>query len=181
MAMPGSTNAVSPSPPTAAIDPLLEIHPGFRTSRTVVLHKFGTDPNYDSWRSQSLRPSGARNSVGVSGITLVTNLMPVPLGQVTRDGKTSIVTSEPAPNITFLQTVARAQDVQALKAELELKLSSNVRRVNSTGNGRVEARIAEIRSSVLESNPALRHGVLPVGQFTIARRNETRRRYSASG
>ena len=38
------------------------IHAGFRTSRTVVLHKFGTDPNYDSWRSQALSSSGPRNS-----------------------------------------------------------------------------------------------------------------------
>jgi mono/diheme cytochrome c family protein len=53
----GSTTAISSSP-TAAIDPLLEVHAGFRTSRSVVLHKFGTGPNYDSWRSQVLRPSG---------------------------------------------------------------------------------------------------------------------------
>ena len=38
----------------SAIDPLTDLHAGFRTSRTVVLHKFGIDPNYDSWRSQAL-------------------------------------------------------------------------------------------------------------------------------
>ncbi len=38
----------------SALDALDPIHPGFRTSRNVVLHKFGTDPNYDAWRSQSL-------------------------------------------------------------------------------------------------------------------------------
>ncbi len=43
---------------TAAIDPLLAIHAGFRTSRTVVLHKFGTDHNYDAWRRRALRPAG---------------------------------------------------------------------------------------------------------------------------
>ncbi len=32
------------------LDPLTDVHAGFRTSRTVVLHKFGIDPNYDAWR-----------------------------------------------------------------------------------------------------------------------------------
>ena len=41
----------------ALVDALTDVHPGFRTSRTVVLHKFGIDPNYDAWRSQALRPS----------------------------------------------------------------------------------------------------------------------------
>ena len=38
----------------------IDVHPGFRTSRTVVLHKFGIDPNYDSWRSQALTDPGRR-------------------------------------------------------------------------------------------------------------------------
>ena len=36
---------------------LTDFHAGFRTSRTAVLHKFGTDPNYDSWRSRTLMPA----------------------------------------------------------------------------------------------------------------------------
>jgi CxxC motif-containing protein (DUF1111 family) len=47
-----------PSPAVASIDALLEIHAGFRTSRTAVLHKFGTDPNYEAWRSKALSPAG---------------------------------------------------------------------------------------------------------------------------
>ncbi len=40
-----------PAPaPTSSIEVLAEVHPGFRTSASVVLHKFGTDPNYESWR-----------------------------------------------------------------------------------------------------------------------------------
>ncbi len=42
--------------PAASIEPLAELHAGFRTSGSVVLHKFGTDPNYDSWRSGALLP-----------------------------------------------------------------------------------------------------------------------------
>ena len=43
------------------------------------------------------------------------------------------------------------------------------------GNGRAEARIAEIRSAVLASNPGLRQGALAAGTFTVARsqRNPT--------
>ena len=41
-------------------EPLADLHAGFRTSRTVVLHKFGTDPNYDAWRSQAFKPSEKR-------------------------------------------------------------------------------------------------------------------------
>ena len=44
--------AQSPSAGESRSDPLTDVHAGFRTSRTVVLHKFGTDPNYDSWRSR---------------------------------------------------------------------------------------------------------------------------------
>jgi CxxC motif-containing protein (DUF1111 family) len=40
----------------ASANPLADLHAGFKTSRTVVLHKFGTDPNYDAWRSQALKP-----------------------------------------------------------------------------------------------------------------------------
>jgi CxxC motif-containing protein (DUF1111 family) len=39
-----------------SLDPLTNIHAGFRTSRTVVLHKLGVDPSYDSWRTQALNP-----------------------------------------------------------------------------------------------------------------------------
>ncbi len=54
-----ATPAVAPGgacpPPTdAQLEPLFDLHPGFRTSKTVVLHKFGTDPGYDAFRSKLL-------------------------------------------------------------------------------------------------------------------------------
>jgi CxxC motif-containing protein (DUF1111 family) len=53
VAQPGSANAACvPGAAPTSLEPLAKVHAGFRTSRTVVLHKFGTDPNYDSWRSQ---------------------------------------------------------------------------------------------------------------------------------
>ena len=40
------------SRPRSQLDPrlLAAIHPGFRESRSVVLHQFGTDPAYNAWR-----------------------------------------------------------------------------------------------------------------------------------
>jgi CxxC motif-containing protein (DUF1111 family) len=56
-----------PSSPSSA-NPLTDFHAGFRTSRTVVLHKFGIDPNYDAWRSQALGSAPMRGATGVSTV-----------------------------------------------------------------------------------------------------------------
>src|SRR5262249_46456946 len=45
----------------AVLDPLLQVHAGVRSRRAVVLHKFGTDPNYDSWRARALNPSSPQD------------------------------------------------------------------------------------------------------------------------
>jgi CxxC motif-containing protein (DUF1111 family) len=42
-------------------DPLTDLHAGFQSSRTVVLHKFGVDPNYGAWRSDMLSPRTIQN------------------------------------------------------------------------------------------------------------------------
>ncbi|HWE36893.1 MAG TPA: di-heme oxidoredictase family protein [Isosphaeraceae bacterium] len=36
------------------VAPLLDIHAGFKATRSVVVHRFGTDPNYEAWRSRTL-------------------------------------------------------------------------------------------------------------------------------
>jgi len=61
-----------PSSPVSA-NPLIDLHAGFRTSRTVVLHKFGIDPNYDAWRSQALSAAPMR---GVTGDPAVITIAP---------------------------------------------------------------------------------------------------------
>ena len=53
-----SSNSKPPS-----VDPLTDIHAGFRTRKTVVLHKFGIDPNYDTWRRHALRPAATQGAV----------------------------------------------------------------------------------------------------------------------
>jgi CxxC motif-containing protein (DUF1111 family) len=44
--------ATAPRKPDPA--PLIKAHAGFRTARSVVLHKAGTDPDYESWRRSML-------------------------------------------------------------------------------------------------------------------------------
>jgi CxxC motif-containing protein (DUF1111 family) len=39
-----------------AVDKLAQIHPGFKTSSSVVLHRFGTNPEYLGWRANVTRP-----------------------------------------------------------------------------------------------------------------------------
>ncbi len=58
-----------PSSPPTSTNPLTDFHAGFRTSRTVVLHRFGIDPNYDAWRSRALSSAPMRGSPTVGALT----------------------------------------------------------------------------------------------------------------
>jgi len=49
-----NTPAQPPARPKMDTRPLVKTHPGFRTSRSVVLHRFGTDGDYESWRQSTL-------------------------------------------------------------------------------------------------------------------------------
>ncbi|MHC5539739.1 hypothetical protein ACYOEI_16090, partial [Singulisphaera rosea] len=51
---PGGTTETGDKPAPRTSDPLFDVHAGFRASRTVVLHKFGIDPNYQAWRRSAL-------------------------------------------------------------------------------------------------------------------------------
>jgi len=61
---------------------LVKLHAGFRNGRTVVLHKFGVDPNYQSWRKAALTPQLAQVTP-----TAVTSI---------REGSIQFITTEPA-------------------------------------------------------------------------------------
>jgi CxxC motif-containing protein (DUF1111 family) len=52
------TGAACPPGPPPVPDELVAVHAGFKKSRIVVLHKFGTDPNYDDWRTRVLQMNG---------------------------------------------------------------------------------------------------------------------------
>jgi CxxC motif-containing protein (DUF1111 family) len=52
------------TPPSASSKPdtreLIRFHAGFRTARSVVLHRFGVDPDYESWRRRAGTPGPFR-------------------------------------------------------------------------------------------------------------------------
>jgi CxxC motif-containing protein (DUF1111 family) len=53
------SGAVCAPPDQSALEPLFALHAGFRTgAKTVVLHRFGTDPGYDAFRTKLLGGSG---------------------------------------------------------------------------------------------------------------------------
>jgi CxxC motif-containing protein (DUF1111 family) len=142
---PGSPNGAS----SAILDPLAEVHAGFRTSRTVVLHKFGTDPNYDSWRSRAFNaPAGNLNGMvanGVASFDLAFSLQPVPAGGGVFFGG---------------------------------EISGGVGRVGRTGEDQPSRRAAErmqqIRGTMV-ANGSVSRQALPVGPFVVTRsqRNPT--------
>jgi len=51
-----NANTRSRMPARRKVDtgPLVKTHPGFRTSRSVVLHRYGTEGDYESWRQSTL-------------------------------------------------------------------------------------------------------------------------------
>ncbi len=51
-AAPAEVKAAPSDPAAAKAESLTDFHAAFRTGRTAVLHKFGTDPNYESWRNK---------------------------------------------------------------------------------------------------------------------------------
>jgi hypothetical protein len=64
------TRLIDPPAPAATLASLTEklakVHPGFLTSQSVVLHRFGTNPGYAKWRQDMLGLGGS------SGTTTVT-------------------------------------------------------------------------------------------------------------
>ena len=86
------------------------------------------------------------------------------------------LTSVPELNMTDVApSVANGQADEICQRVGNLEIAANGRGATSSVDGRAEVRIAEIRSSLLASNPSLRRGALSVGQFTVARsqRNPT--------
>ncbi|APW59508.1 di-heme oxidoredictase family protein [Paludisphaera borealis] len=61
------------------VDQLIDFHAGFKGGRTVVLHKFGSDPNYNDWRARTVQR--LLGQVGVPGVFQVQTRGPVFLSQ----------------------------------------------------------------------------------------------------
>ena len=71
------SGAACPPPDKSALEPLFALHAGFRTgSKTVVLHKFGTDPGYDAFRTKLLAAGadpGAQSATFSSNLGVMVN------------------------------------------------------------------------------------------------------------
>jgi CxxC motif-containing protein (DUF1111 family) len=48
------------APPATDAEALARFHVGFRNARSVVLHRYGTDPSYREWRQALLGPEGTK-------------------------------------------------------------------------------------------------------------------------
>jgi CxxC motif-containing protein (DUF1111 family) len=53
-------------PPAPDVEGLARLHPGFRSTRSVVVHRYGTDPFYQEWRQVLLAPTGTQPRSKVS-------------------------------------------------------------------------------------------------------------------
>jgi len=151
---PGKRSAIPPSSSRSpSLDPLAAVHAGFRTSRNVVLHKFGTDPNYDAWRSHVLSPAGTPGPGASNGESFVSTL--------------------PSNVVADLPALLASQN--ALASRNAVPVATKGRNVDDSGDTRAAMRIQQIQASLFASNPALRNTSLAIGEFLVTRsqRNPT--------
>ena len=166
MRSPASVNATenaSANPQSSAFDALDPIHPGFRTARNVVLHKFGTDPNYDAWRSQAL--SGPES----------TNAVPPP--QAVTSGDLDLRMGSAVETDASTRMLAERQQLINVASAQRNMVNVRSKRQNAvqSGDSRALTRIQQVQASVFASNPSLRQGSRAAGEFTVSRsqRNPT--------
>ena len=57
------------TPPAPDVEGLARLHLGFRSARSVVLHRYGTDPFYQEWRQVLLGPPGTEPRSKVSHLS----------------------------------------------------------------------------------------------------------------
>jgi CxxC motif-containing protein (DUF1111 family) len=135
-----------------ALDAVTDLHAGFRTSRTVVLHKFGTDPNYDSWRRRALQPSGPGN-------------LDVVIGQVDP--------FSPSGELPGAQIDAR---LSMLRERLQAtRPVAGAGGINQAANSPAVARALEVRAAFVASGSVAGRQRMQVGEFSVSRsqRNPT--------
>jgi CxxC motif-containing protein (DUF1111 family) len=150
VAAPASGRAqCGPNSAPVSLDPLIEVHAGFRSGRTVVLHKFGIDPNYESWRAKAMNPPAPQGANGqpvqaVSSTVVITGEV-----FVQQSNQFNVdVSGGGAPQVVFQQQNPTAG-----------------------GNGEVDraaTRMQQARSAMSASNPPLSQK-LSVGSFIVAR------------
>jgi mono/diheme cytochrome c family protein len=86
--------------------PLVKAHPGFRTTRSVVLHRFGTESGYEGWRqsimglNQFVSPVGPGGMTGMMQLQSAVNMGRQPFVQNTV-GSFELVRSQRNPTALF--------------------------------------------------------------------------------
>ena len=60
-------SAAKPARPKVDTTELVKAHPGFRTARSVVLHRFGTDDKYEQWRQTFIGFAGGNPFQSLAG------------------------------------------------------------------------------------------------------------------
>jgi CxxC motif-containing protein (DUF1111 family) len=150
----GQFTATSPS-----LDRLAEFHSGFRTGRNVVLHKFGTDPNYDAWRSKVLSPAGTSGPVAANAVSGALNFL---LANGSRSA---------GPQAAGFDVFANQQALEIIDATRAVKRRGG----EEPGDGRIAARLQQVQGQVLASSSNLRSSSMAVGEFVVTRsqRNPT--------
>jgi CxxC motif-containing protein (DUF1111 family) len=161
------------------LDALAEVHAGFRTSRNVVLHKFGSDPNYEAWRERTLS-SGASNVSNPALMTQTAALLSARENLARAEiANARIVASQGKIG----RTEANLTDLQEKITQLRTKLTRSIngeptarkgQAADSPTSALAAAKIQELQTTVLK-NAALRSSVLAAGQFLVTRsqRNPT--------
>jgi CxxC motif-containing protein (DUF1111 family) len=101
----GATPAVKAARRKVDTGPLVQTHPGFRTARSVVLHRFGTEAGYEGWRQGMLGfGNGSPPGVEPNGMAMVQAQTAVNMGrQSTQNfvGEFVLVRSQRNPTALF--------------------------------------------------------------------------------
>jgi CxxC motif-containing protein (DUF1111 family) len=144
-----ATGAACPPGPPPVPEELVAVHAGFKKSRTVVLHKFGTDPNYDNWRAKALQMNGALVAAGPFD--------PVP---------------PPTPVQAGEFVIEVEQQLQAVPQLAGGRRSSQLGNRNQDG---ISQRLNQVRMAMATRGQGIQQQTLNVGGFIIARsqRNPT--------
>jgi CxxC motif-containing protein (DUF1111 family) len=99
-------SAAKPARPKIDTTELVKAHPGFRTARSVVLHRFGTDDKYEQWRNTFVGFGGANPFQGLppGSNDLMVNQMSVGLentGMQNQIGQFAVSRSQRNPTSLF--------------------------------------------------------------------------------
>ena len=156
-----STQTSPPAEPPAELEPLFALHAGFRAGgSSVVLHKFGTDPGYDAFRSKllaSLVVFDTRPFINNLGpISSVTRIVKPRSGFLAVPAEVSTITDGALPPVVL------DFDASGDQARQDPRLAAALGRMN------------EVRTAAL-ANRAGMVGTTGAGSFTVSRsqRNPT--------